>query len=715
MSERYQVRGRIGRGGMSAVYRAFDTVMGRDVALKRLLPMEETSLNEASTGALAREAAALARFQHPNVVTVFAFEEDAEGPFVVMELVEGEDLHSIMKTGALSWEDFSYVAEQCMEPLIAAKELNLLHRDIKPGNIMLTVTASGRFLVKLLDFGLAKFSQQPSTQTLDHRGSFLGSIDFIAPEQLELRPLDQRTDLYSLGCVFYYMLVQSSPFSGGNPAETSMNHINHRCKPIGEIRKDLPPLVADWLMRMISRQPDDRPADAREALLEFQDAVKGIEYIPIAKKVEESANDIFAMAPSAPVSPPTSGPVGPPSRGPVNQPASGPVKSPTGAVVRVKAASEPIQVRRLGSATGAQLPTAKSARQALAPRGGSGPVTGRVTGPSQPVPGFVSQKAASVVLSRWKLIIGVATGLMALIVIALATRTSEEAVEEPVAEVPVVLQPLPMPVTLPHADGFPALPPLPLKDGLFAWFNAERGTFARDYQTSAKPGGQVAAWVNLASDQKERSLLRDGGDPNGTHLPILSRYGPEDFPVLRGFFQGVPTTNRTSLSSSKSEATLPRGFTLVAVLRLEAGEDRLFRLQAPVWDGCYVHFTTGYDGKLSATSRGKSEGPDERISMPWVNGQLGILTYLWNPAAKEHTMFSQLAGSVPGARVSGPIQFEGQPFGMLAIGKRGFGDSFDAKSGNILFEFVIYDRVLSEEDLKKLMTYFSGRYFVSGK
>jgi serine/threonine-protein kinase len=106
-------------------------------------------------------------------------------------LVEGEDLHAIIKSGALSWEDFRYVSEQCMEPLVAAGDLNLLHRDIKPGNIMLTVTASGRFLAKLLDFGLAKFSQQPSVQTLDQRGSFLGSIDFIAPEQLELRPLDQ--------------------------------------------------------------------------------------------------------------------------------------------------------------------------------------------------------------------------------------------------------------------------------------------------------------------------------------------------------------------------------------------------------------------------------------------------------------------------------------------------------------------------------------------
>ncbi|HRQ90636.1 MAG TPA: serine/threonine-protein kinase, partial [Bacteroidia bacterium] len=263
---------------MSAVYRAYDTLMGREVALKRLLPIEETWLNEAAEESLAREAAALARLQHPNIVTVYAFEEDAEGPFVVMELVEGGDLRSVMKEGPLAWEEFREIALQCLDPLVAAGEMNLLHRDIKPANLMVSRTPSGRRLVKLLDFGLAKFSARPSVQTLDQKGSFLGSIDYIAPEQLELMPLDQRTDLYSLGCVFYFMLAQKAPFSGGSPAETSMNHLNHRCRPIAELRPDLPPLVGGWLMRMISRDPEDRPENAKEALRQFLDAEKGIAY-----------------------------------------------------------------------------------------------------------------------------------------------------------------------------------------------------------------------------------------------------------------------------------------------------------------------------------------------------------------------------------------------------------------------------------------------------
>ena len=280
MSERYEIQGRIGRGGMSAVYRAYDTVMKRDVAIKRLLPVEETKLNEKVGNLIEREAAALARFQHPNIVTIYALEEDHEGPFVVMEMIEGKDLHAAMKEGPLSWDNFKDVAQQCLEPLVAALEVKLLHRDLKPGNVMITRTAVDRFLVKILDFGLAKFSQQPSLQTLDQKGSFLGSIEYIAPEQLELKPLDQRTDLYSLGCVLYYVLTQKAPFTGENPAQTSANHLEHRCKHIKDLRSDVPEAVADWLMRMISREVEDRPNDAAAALESWQEALNDKSYWP---------------------------------------------------------------------------------------------------------------------------------------------------------------------------------------------------------------------------------------------------------------------------------------------------------------------------------------------------------------------------------------------------------------------------------------------------
>ena len=268
MDERYEIRGKLGQGGIGAVYRAFDQRMNREVAIKRIL--SEGGIGDEATRQLTQEAGALAALQHPHIVTVYDVGMDEDGPYVVMELLTGKSLDEVVEKGApLTFQDFRELAMQTQEALIAAQELNIVHRDLKPGNIMLTWLPSGKFQVKIVDFGLAKFTPKPSLQTLDQGDSVFGSIFFMAPEQFERVPLDARTDMYAMGCVYYFALTGKYPFDGDTGPQVMAAHLSHRVTPIGDVRADLPRWVCDWVMWQINRNPDDRPTNGRESLQNF--------------------------------------------------------------------------------------------------------------------------------------------------------------------------------------------------------------------------------------------------------------------------------------------------------------------------------------------------------------------------------------------------------------------------------------------------------------
>lgn len=270
MEERYEIRKKLGQGGIGSVYHAHDTKLNREVAIKRILSgSDDEKITAESTRQLIAEAEALAALQHPNIITILDVGNDEHGPYVVMELLNGQTLDQIIEQAPLTWEDFREVATQCLEALIAAQELNMIHSDLKPSNIMLTWLASGNFQVKILDFGLAMLIRNQSQEEISKLESVYGSILFMPPEQFERQALDERSDIYSLGCCFYQALTGLYPFHGETSDEVRKAHLEHKVIHVEKIRAEIPVWACNWVMWMIKRDRNERPPTAREALIRF--------------------------------------------------------------------------------------------------------------------------------------------------------------------------------------------------------------------------------------------------------------------------------------------------------------------------------------------------------------------------------------------------------------------------------------------------------------
>ena len=268
--QRYKIYEQLGAGGNGAVFRAYDTQLKRWVAIKRLISASEISADDALVAELRREADTLASLRNANIVTIFDVSSDDEGLFIVMELLEGPDLADATQHGPLSLEDFKQLAEQTLEALLAAHQLRILHRDLKPENIKVERLPGGRFQAKIIDFGLARAGLGARKQTEDQAGSVMGSIYYMAPEQLSREPTDVRTDIYSLGCVFYEALSSRKAFDGKSVAEVIDKHLDHDVVPLDALCPHLPQWLTYWVMRLMARKPEDRPAHAQQAIEEYR-------------------------------------------------------------------------------------------------------------------------------------------------------------------------------------------------------------------------------------------------------------------------------------------------------------------------------------------------------------------------------------------------------------------------------------------------------------
>ena len=269
----YRILGKLGEGGMGAVYLAEDTKLNRQVALK-FLPAEMITDPE-RLKRFEREAKTVAALNHPNIVTIYSVEEEGGVPFIAMELVDGKSLSELIPEGGQKLDRIFELAIPIADAVSAAHERGITHRDLKPGNIM--VGRDGR--VKVLDFGLAKLMEDPtdpavtslSTQTLTKTGSALGTVTYMAPEQLKGKAPDQRADIFSLGIVLYQMASGQRPFRGETSAEVISSILRDAPPPVTELKLELPSHLGRIVKRCLEKNPNRRYQTAAELRNELEE------------------------------------------------------------------------------------------------------------------------------------------------------------------------------------------------------------------------------------------------------------------------------------------------------------------------------------------------------------------------------------------------------------------------------------------------------------
>ena len=256
IKERYEIVEILGEGGMAFVYKARDKQLQRDVAIKTLKPNYVNQ--EKFVDRFRREAQTAANLNHPNIVQIFDWGIEDE-PYFVMEYIEGNTLTSIISGNrTVGLNDILYIGSQVANGLKEAHKRGLVHRDIKPGNIM--ITPDGK--VKVTDFGIVSLQNEESDIT--KTGAVLGTASYISPEQAQGKPVSFESDLYSLGTVLYELIAGKPPFTGDSPIATATKHLTDKPEKLSNYRLDIPKALENAILKLLEKRPSDRFKSAED-------------------------------------------------------------------------------------------------------------------------------------------------------------------------------------------------------------------------------------------------------------------------------------------------------------------------------------------------------------------------------------------------------------------------------------------------------------------
>jgi serine/threonine protein kinase len=390
----YRIQGVLGRGGMSVVFRADNLRLGNEIALKVL--SAELSENDAFRERFVRESRLAASINHPNIIPIYDAGEEDGLLYIAMRYVAGSDLKSMIRQeGPISLRRAADIVSQVARGLSVAHERGLVHRDIKPANILTERAGSAGETVDhayLADFGLMK--HQVSRSGLTDTGQFLGTVDYVAPEQVEGRQTDHRADVYSLGCVLYESLTGSVPYPRDSDVAVLFAHVQDVVPRITDLRPDLPSAIDEIAARAMAKRPEHRYGSAGDLSRDLSEAVGVYRYSDQPSRVVTAPTGgpppdvVRASEPAAPKQAPPGPPSDPGAGAPPPRPSRG---RPSNLVIALGVAlAAALAVIALQLVTGgdssskAGTGTTSPGGTTASPGGTTGP-TGGSTSPAGPV------------------------------------------------------------------------------------------------------------------------------------------------------------------------------------------------------------------------------------------------------------------------------------------------------------------------------------------